>query len=432
MSEHRKHSRISVMQMFHELKQQFPTVPDQVVSDCILKHSTNREACVSNLKSVQKNYVQQTYPSDIVDKMANRPKSLEMSQNNLSLPKLQFLNRPQQLDGTKDSINSNRSDIDNTQILDIDFNINRCQCSSVSAPSTPSQQHQGENRHKSCLSLDSVPFVDTQCRPFTSVSLTLRTPTKDPLPPLDLSAGGGSELTYTACSFDPTTDPKNCYQSRLHISIDPEGETTVTTSRVMVSPTNIKSINRMTEIQLPGPVQIDNILPKTKMVINAQLERKQKLASELLAEKQRLEIMKKNVALMEEDISKRRSYSRKIERLRNDVELLRIECNKLAVQVDTASENQVPLDTTNKQFYNKIYTGQKISFGKMHKEYQEHSENQNWVCPMCTFQNHPILPRCEQCDMARFDLGKPQPYPGNIHVRVTHRLNHQRKTTSLY
>jgi len=24
------------MQMFHELKQQFPTVPDQVVSDCIL------------------------------------------------------------------------------------------------------------------------------------------------------------------------------------------------------------------------------------------------------------------------------------------------------------------------------------------------------------------------------------------------------------
>lgn len=37
MSEHRKHSRISVMQMFHELKQQFPIVPDQVVSDCILK-----------------------------------------------------------------------------------------------------------------------------------------------------------------------------------------------------------------------------------------------------------------------------------------------------------------------------------------------------------------------------------------------------------
>jgi len=30
----------------------------------------------------------------------------------------------------------------------------------------------------------------------------------------------------------------------------------------------------------------------------------------------------------------------------------------------------VPSEETNKQFYNKIYTGQKVSFGKMHKEYQ--------------------------------------------------------------
>lgn len=51
------------------------------------------------------------------------------------------------------------------------------------------------------------------------------------------------------------------------------------------------------------------------MVINAQLERKQKLALELSAEKQRLEIMKKNVVSMEEDISKRRSYSKKVRRV---------------------------------------------------------------------------------------------------------------------
>lgn len=192
--------------------------------------------------------------------MANRPKTLEISQNNVPLPKSQFSNKPP-TDDSKDLINSNKSDLDNSHILDIDFNINRCQCSSNSVTSTP----QAEHRHKSCVSLDSVPFGDTQCRPFTSVSLTLRTPTKDPLPPLDLSAGGGSELTYTACSFDPTTDPKNCYQSRLHINIDPEGETTVTASRVMVSPTNIKSINRISEGQiLPGSTQIDNILPTTK------------------------------------------------------------------------------------------------------------------------------------------------------------------------
>lgn len=218
-----------------------------------------------NLKSIQKNYVQQTYPSDIVDKIANRPKSLEMSQSNFSLPKLQYSNKLQTFDEHKDLINLNTNDSDNTQNLDVDFNISniRCQCSSMSAPSTPSHQPQGEHKHKSCLSLDSVSLTDAQCRPFTSLSLTLRTPSKDPLPPLDLSAGGGSELTYTACSFDPTTDPKNCYQSRLHISID-QGETTVIASRVLVSSTNTKSVNRTTESLVPGSIQIENILPKTK------------------------------------------------------------------------------------------------------------------------------------------------------------------------
>lgn len=187
-----------------------------------------------------------------------------MSQFSISLPKLQYSNKSQTFCDTKDLINSNRSEADNTQIIDIDFNTNRCQCISISAPSTPSQPSQGNHNHKSCLSLDSVPLLDTQCRPFTSLSLTLRTPTKDPLPPLDLSAGSGSKLTYTACSYDPSTDSNNCYQSRLHISVNPEGETTVTTSRVMVSPTNIKPINKMTDSQVPASIQIDNILPKTK------------------------------------------------------------------------------------------------------------------------------------------------------------------------
>jgi len=197
--------------------------------------------------------------------MTNRPKSLDMLQNNLSLPKLQFSNKLETFNINKDLINSNKNDSDNTETLDINFNINRChKCSSISAPSTPSQSPEGEYINKSCHSLDSVSFVDSQCRPFTSVSLTLRTPTKNPLPPLDLSAGGGSGLTYRAFSFNPTINPKNCYQSTLHISIDPEGTTNVTTSRVMVSPTNIKSINKMTESQVPVSIQIDDILPKTK------------------------------------------------------------------------------------------------------------------------------------------------------------------------
>ena len=28
----------------------------------------------------------------------------------------------------------------------------------------------------------------------------------------------------------------------------------------------------------------------------------------------------------------------------------------------------------------------------------------HWICRMCTFINHPMLPKCEQCDMARVDI----------------------------
>lgn len=48
------------------------------------------------------------------------------------------------------------------------------------------------------------------------------------------------------------------------------------------------------------------------VVINAQLERKQRLVLELSAEKQRLEIMKKNLAMMKEDIAKKRTNFRMV------------------------------------------------------------------------------------------------------------------------
>ncbi|XP_050521704.1 uncharacterized protein LOC126894614 isoform X2 [Daktulosphaira vitifoliae] len=360
MSDHRKLSRITIMQMFHELKQQFPTVPDEV-------NSVNREACIANLTIIQKNYVQQMYPSDIVDKMAIRPKSLEMLLDNHSL----------------------------TNFSNIDFNTKNCQSPSISAPATPSQPINCEQRHKSSLSLDSVSLVDIQCRPFTSVSLTLRKPFKEqPLPPLDLIASSRSELTYTACSYDPSNDPNNCYQSRLHISIDPEGETTVTTSRIMISPTAITSTNRTTDTHLPGIIHTDNISPRTKLTITAQIERKQKLASELIIEKEKLEIIKKSIASLEANVSNKHSKLKKVEQLRNDVEILKLECNRLTLKVNEAKDNTAELFETNEQ----ISMEKNISV-------DEYQERQNWVCPMCTFQNHPILPRCEQCDMARFDLG---------------------------
>lgn len=43
-------SNISIMQLFHELKQQFPAVPDHIVSSTISAHCHDRDACATRLQ----------------------------------------------------------------------------------------------------------------------------------------------------------------------------------------------------------------------------------------------------------------------------------------------------------------------------------------------------------------------------------------------
>lgn len=42
-------------------------------------------------------------------------------------------------------------------------------------------------------------------------------------------------------------------------------------------------------------------------------------------------------------------------------------------------------------FYSNIYTGQR--------------QPASWQCHMCTFRNHPLLDKCEECDMPRIFVG---------------------------
>lgn len=51
------------MQLFHELKQQYPGVPDHVVSSTISSHCHDRSACQSRLECEAKNYISHLYPS---------------------------------------------------------------------------------------------------------------------------------------------------------------------------------------------------------------------------------------------------------------------------------------------------------------------------------------------------------------------------------
>lgn len=65
-----------------------------------------------------------------------------------------------------------------------------------------------------------------QTRSYTSVSLTLRQPSSEPQPPIDIRSQGSS-LTYSTSSLDPRG-----FQSRLRISIGPGSVGSVASARI--------------------------------------------------------------------------------------------------------------------------------------------------------------------------------------------------------
>lgn len=133
-----------------------------------------------------------------------------------------------------------------------------------------------------------------------------------------------------------------------------------------------------------------------------------------------------------------------------------MECNTLADEVDQWSDPRgsnhvrvtspvqrlhlfyyslvVPLGETNVEFYQDIYTGQPLpprsvtsnppplpmqppawqpELGGSAVDGDERGDGPSWVCRMCTFDNHPLMNKCEQCDMPRLlDRGNAGTIPG--------------------
>uniref|UniRef100_A0A1Q3G1I3 Putative cue domain found in the of tgf-beta-activated kinase 1 and map3k7-binding protein tab2 n=1 Tax=Culex tarsalis TaxID=7177 RepID=A0A1Q3G1I3_CULTA len=61
-------SNIAIMQLFHEMKQKFPTVPDHVVSDLVTANCHNRPACIDSLEKAVAGTpaTAQAYPSQVI------------------------------------------------------------------------------------------------------------------------------------------------------------------------------------------------------------------------------------------------------------------------------------------------------------------------------------------------------------------------------
>lgn len=61
-------NNISIMQLFHEMKQKFPTVPDNIVNECATENCHNRDKCIAALEKeliIHPNTAQ-SYPSQAI------------------------------------------------------------------------------------------------------------------------------------------------------------------------------------------------------------------------------------------------------------------------------------------------------------------------------------------------------------------------------
>lgn len=544
-------SNITIMQLFHELKQQFPALPDHVVSQCIAQNSHDRETCARSLRATQESRpspgafpppapctelqlppsqqqqlrvsqqpqrccaMSQT-PSNIGIGRPHRPASLDISATRrcplagctriagtapasigvatpLSAPAV-CTTRGFFDDGC--IVNSNGNGGSNAP-SGFELNVNVA-CSPASNRDFRTAPAIGACKRSDLVVVPQPHYVEPllavgksraqidHTRSYTSVSLTLRPPSSEPQPPIDIRSEGSS-LTYSTSSLDPRG-----FQSRLQISIGPGNVGSVAAARIrppMAVPTH-SLLSTQTNLQRPPglppgpPSQLPrpttsapttpsmpsatNIVPTCslpttpsavtasgdgggsssigehaarivagsdqsrsalnqmaehqKKLIVEQLARKDRLARELQAEKGRLEAMKKEVQALKRPVVD--SPQELKTKLRSEIYMLQLECDRLANEVDQWSDRRVPLGETNEEFYQGIYTGQPLPTRSQNPQppplpsqppvWQRDMtvpmavandrydrDGPSWVCTMCTFDNHPLMNKCEECDMPR-------------------------------
>ncbi|KAF5302595.1 hypothetical protein FQA39_LY10213 [Lamprigera yunnana] len=308
--------------------------------------------------------------------------------------------------------------------VNLSLNVN-CQMDLVQSPTVL--------KHTSALLVNpQMPWCQdsTTQRSYTSVNLTLRPPSTEPQPPIDITSQNSS-LTYSTSSFDS----QKGLQSRLQITVGPGGGSV---SSFRTRPRSSYCVDGKLEETVPVRAESmpDLATNQTSPVIKRQQACIDRLRIELVTEKSRLVSMQNEVDNLMKPFSITFKVDAEVEKqLQKEIRHLRGQCERLTYDVDRQSESRVPLGETNEEFYRNIYTGQRgpLTLGsserrQMQQEvrsFPQEIEGPKWNCHMCTFQNHPLLDKCEQCEMPR--ILHVSAAPGdNIHIHVTPRISRRK------
>lgn len=438
-------TKISNMQMFHEMKQAFATVPDPIVWKYVTDNCHDRPQCVLGLKKEAESHPgsAQAYPQALrnCNKKPQRP--LQVLSNNLSSSN-ESVEQPSKsevslLSDSRSDMQMHANDIDSLSKVNVPERPNTLNISKLSesyqqlhlrptrsapppptasnpffpqtptvpegesvnvslnvtvSPSRPPVRPQRAVRHTTAISVQpEAPFnrdVQQSPRSYTSVNFTLRQPTSTPQSPIDISASPTPSLTYSSSSYDA----RKGYTNRLEITVG-SGSSSISASRI-----------RPTSFDTHGD-GIDSSYSSNSSnvdegdLLHRQRESKQRLSIELEKNKKHLQFIQQELQVFQAPLPPGSS-----QRLAEEIERLHLNCKQMSQEVEEAGPGYA-LGETNAAFYQNIYTGQRLPRPPRPPPPSSSNEDNRlsnedglpWTCNMCTFQNHPLLDKCEQCEM---------------------------------
>ncbi|XP_049817154.1 TGF-beta-activated kinase 1 and MAP3K7-binding protein 2 isoform X2 [Aethina tumida] len=493
-------SKVRTMQLFHELKQQFPTAPDHLVSSCLLAAASKAASpLIPSSNSVPRPMARpQLPPSPVSDDttvgtetMASCPSPSTVAytkgEENVQMDRKNDVNkvdnntfyakRPNTL-GIKSENNFSFNETDRSRRLRTSSKCNdvhklltsvekkppRSPLTSKKRPvtvSTPSQttdtllntpspsvnlslnvncsmdvvQSPTATKPKVCQLqvTPTQPWLESPTssasapspRSFTSVNLTLRPPSSEPQPPIDITSQNSS-LTYSTSSFDS----KRGLQSRLQITVGPGGGTV---SSVRARPRSFHldegvKLKDIDEEKRAGSLDCLLTSDGPSGVVQQQQARFDRLKIELMTDKTKLVVMQRDYAEMLRKKREKDRLNNEVKRqLEREIKHLKVQCLNL---------------TDQDSIYTNIYTGQRPSTAAtiqqplhvphlrpdsspttmQQQPFQPLQPPPGWNCSLCTFLNHPDLSKCEQCEMPRTTYHVSAAPGDNIQIHVTQRL----------
>ncbi|KAL1381457.1 hypothetical protein pipiens_013442 [Culex pipiens pipiens] len=191
-------SNIAIMQLFHEMKQKFPTVPDHVVSDLVTANCHNRPACIDSLEKAVAGTpaTAQAYPSQVIHNT-----SLKRRINERKLRSMEH-----SFSGGSSGSSSRESSVDKTSSgCGSRFHNNNNASSSSSPAEVPrdGNVNNADNQHPASTMTTSSPAFDNNTNPPPNRPNTLAfsgpRPTRvaPPIPPISSTITASPELGET-------------------------------------------------------------------------------------------------------------------------------------------------------------------------------------------------------------------------------------------